>query len=233
MSSLGRHSMFRLALRSVAMLIVCCGALSPADAQDVTEVSLKGAFLFNFVRFATWPADALPSSPTLSACVVGDRAVGAAFSKVVTGRPLDGRTVVVSIVEPGLALPICHVLYLSGLARNQIAEILASHRDTPMLTVSDLEGFAAMGGIVEVFVDTGKMKFRINPASAKRSRVQISSRLLVLAELVNDSPRQPDTGGGPARALTPVRPNKSLFRMGSVQDIGWGAFGDPVGAARR
>src|ERR1044071_1451207 len=99
-----RHS--RHVPRLVALLIVCCWAAAPASAQDVTEVTLKGAFLFNFVRFATWPADALPSAPTLSACVVGDRAVGEAFTKVVTGRPLDGRTVVVSIVEPGLALPI-------------------------------------------------------------------------------------------------------------------------------
>lgn len=233
MPSFAAFSMLRRPSHLAAMLIVCCGALTPVDAQDVTEVSLKGAFLFNFVRFATWPADALPSSPTLSACVVGDRAVGEAFTKVVTGRPLDGRTVVVSIVEPGLALPICHVLYLSGLARNQVAEILSSHRDTPMLTVSDLDGFAAMGGIVEVFVDTGKMKFRINPKSAKRSRVQISSRLLVLAQIVEDGPAPPQPAGGAARAFTPARPSKSLFRMGPGQDITQDMFGDPVGAAVR
>jgi len=213
-----RHS--RHVPRLVALLIVCCWAAAPASAQDVTEVTLKGAFLFNFVRFATWPADALPSSPTLSACVVGDRAVGEAFTKVVTGRPLDGRTVVVSIVEPGLALPICQVLYMSGLARAQVAQIIAANRDTAVLTVSDLDGFAAMGGIVEVFVDTGKMKFRINPNSAKRSRVQISSRLMVLAELVQDGRRPAEPAGGAARGFTPARPSKSLFRF-AVQDSDW------------
>jgi hypothetical protein len=61
--------------------------------------------------------------------------------------------------------------------------------------------------------------------------VQISSRLLVLADLVEESPRQPESG--PARAFTPPRTNKSLFRREPVQGIGWGAFGDPVGAALR
>src|SRR5215510_9500147 len=84
--------------RLVALLIVCCWAIAPASAQDVTEVTLKGAFLFNFVRFATWPTDALPASPTLSACIVGDRALGDAFTKVVAGLPLDGRSIVVSVV---------------------------------------------------------------------------------------------------------------------------------------
>jgi hypothetical protein len=203
------------------LLVVCGGIWSPADAQDVTEVALKGAFLFNFVRFATWPADALPSSPTLSACVVGNRAFGEGFAKVVAGRTLDGRTIVVSIVEPGLALPICHVLYMSAsLPRTQVAEILARHRDTPVLTVSDLDGFAAMGGIVELFVDTGKMKFRINPQSAKRSRVQISSRLLVLAEIVEESPH-PAQPKGPTRAFSPARPTKSILFHGVLQSVDW------------
>jgi len=207
----------RYVLRLAALLVVCCCAVAPATAQDVTEVTLKGAFLFNFVRFATWPAESLPSSPTLSVCIVGDRAVGEAFMKVVTGRPLDGRTIVVSIVEPGLAFPICHVLYLSRLPRNQVAEILASHRDAPVLTVSDLDGFAAMGGMVEMFVDSGKMKFRINPRSAKRARVQISSRLMVLAELVDETqPKDPAT-----RAFTPSRPGKSLFTIDLIPGIDW------------
>src|SRR6185312_5621044 len=99
MPSFTRLCTHRRLPRLVALLVVCSWAVAPASAQDVTEVTLKGAFLFNFVRFATWPADALPASPTLSACIVGDHAVGDAFTRVVAGRPLDGRTIVVSILD--------------------------------------------------------------------------------------------------------------------------------------
>ncbi len=59
-------------------------------------------------------------------------------------------------------------------------------RELPVLTVSDADAFAKRGGIVQMFVEDGKMKFRINARSAKRAGLALSSRLLALAELVDD-----------------------------------------------
>jgi len=59
-------------------------------------------------------------------------------------------------------------------------------RDTPVLTVSDSDTFTKRGGIVQIFVESGKMKFRINSRSARRARLQLSSRLLALAEVVDE-----------------------------------------------
>ena len=99
----------------------------PAHAQDVTEVTLKGAFLFNFARFTEWPADALPAGIAVSACVLGDRAVGDAFSRTVKGKQLRGRAIVmVTIIAPNSPLPMCHLLYLSGVADAAIGEIVSA-----------------------------------------------------------------------------------------------------------
>ncbi|HEU4694331.1 MAG TPA: YfiR family protein, partial [Vicinamibacterales bacterium] len=59
-----------------SLVLLLLGWTAHAHAQDVTEVNLKGAFLFNFARFTEWPADSLPADSTMSACVLGDRAVG-------------------------------------------------------------------------------------------------------------------------------------------------------------
>jgi hypothetical protein len=174
----------RRALCGVLLLLFGWGAR--ADAQDVTEVTLKGAFLFNFARFTEWPADALHPDTAVSACVLGDRAVADAFAKTVKGKQLAGRTIAVTNLPPTGSIPTCHVLYLSGVAETRIAEIVSTLRDTPVLTVSDSETFTKRGGIVQIFVDSGKMKFRINSRSAKRARLQLSSRLLALAEVVDE-----------------------------------------------
>ena len=152
----------------------------------MTEVTLKGAFLFNFARFTEWPADALHPDTAVSACVLGDRAVADAFSKTVKGKQLAGRTIAVTNLPTTGSIPICHVLYLSGVAETRIAEIVSTLRDTPVLTVSDSDTFTKRGGIVQIFVESGKMKFRINSRSAKRARLQLSSRLLALAEVVDE-----------------------------------------------
>ena len=178
-------------LSALTLLILLWGGVLRVSAQDVTEVTLKGAFVFNFARFTEWPADALPPSATVSACVVGDRAVGEALTRTVSTQRLNGRAIVVSILEPGVPLPVCHVLYVSSMARSKTSDVLLALRESPVLTVSDDEAFTTVGGIIQIFVENGKMRFRINPRSAKRARLQLSSRLLALAVLVDEEPRPP------------------------------------------
>ena len=55
-----------------------------------------------------------------------------------------------------------------------------------MFTVSDFDGFASLGGVAQLFIENGKVRFAINPASALRARLQISSKVLALAKLVKD-----------------------------------------------
>jgi hypothetical protein len=170
-------------------------------AQDVTEVSLKGAFIFNFARFTEWPPETLPPSGAVSACVVGDRGVGEALKRAVSGQKLNGRAIVVSILEPHVALPACHFLYVSGVPRARMAEIVYGVHEAPVLTVSDDDSFIKAGGMIQVFIESGKMRFRINPKSAKRARLQLSSRLLALADLVDgDAPPPPPAMAGASKA---------------------------------
>ena len=168
------------------LLLLVCSSARRVEAQDVTEVTLKGAFLFNFARFTEWPADALQPDTTVSACVFGDRAVADAFAKTVKGKQLAGRAIAVTTIAANESIPPCHLLYLSGVAEARIAEIVSTLRDTPVLTVSDSDAFTKRGGIVQIFVESGKMKFRINSRSARRARLQLSSRLLALAEVVDE-----------------------------------------------
>ena len=185
-ASFGRRRPARPAPGLVIALLLLAGCVPPAHAQDVTEVTLKGAFLFNFARFTEWPADALPTDATVSACILGDRPVAEAFSRTVRGKQLAGRSIAVTMIAPEASLPVCHLLYVSNLAASRIAEIVAALRGAPVLTISDSEQFTARGGIIQVFVESGKMRFRINSRSAKRAGLQLSSRLLALAEVVDE-----------------------------------------------
>ena len=90
------------------LVLLLLGWTAVAHAQDVTEVGLKGAFLFNFARFTEWPAESLPADSTVSACVLGDRAVCDAFARQVKGKQVGGRHVNVTIVDADSPLPMCH-----------------------------------------------------------------------------------------------------------------------------
>ena len=167
-------------------VFVLCGVT--ARMQNVTEPSLKAAFVYNFAMFTEWPPDALPATATFTMCVLGDVPVGDALERTVKGRLLSGRSISVSRVEIDGALRSCHLLYVSDVTAAQIAAILTAVRDAPVLTISDVDGFARLGGIAHVFVESGKMRFDVNLDPARRSRLQVSSKLLTLAAHIHDGP---------------------------------------------
>jgi hypothetical protein len=162
-------------------LLVSAGTL----AQGTAEPALKAAFLYNFVKFTDWPADAAPSDAAIRLCVLGDEAVGTALEQTVKNRQVDGHPLSMARVNVDGALS-CHLLYVTGLDRRRSMQLIERVQGAPVFTVSDLEAFAALGGVGQLFVENGKMRFALNPASAQRAGLRISSKLLALAKMVND-----------------------------------------------
>jgi hypothetical protein len=151
-------------------------------AQDVTEPALKAAYIVNFAIFTTWPVGAVPAAGPLVMCVVGDAAVGEALEEMVKGRVIAGRRVSVSQVAVAGPKRPCHTLYVSGVVAAQVAQMVAGVRDAPVLTISDLDGFTAAGGIVQFFFENSHLRFNVKLESAKRADLQISSKLLTLSK---------------------------------------------------
>jgi hypothetical protein len=177
---------WRRGLGAALAVAVVCSAVG--RAQDVTEPSLKAAFIYNFAKFTEWPADVLSGTTPFTACVLGDTPIGDALERSVKGRQLGGRGITVQRVAPDSPLKACHLLYISGLKTAQIAGVVEAVKGAPVLTISDVDDFARLGGIAHVFVENGKMRFDLNLELAKRARLQLSSKLLVLAARVHDAP---------------------------------------------
>jgi hypothetical protein len=154
----------------------------PASAQDVTEPALKASYIYNFAKFTEWPADVAAAAEPFVICVLGDPAVGDALERAVTGRLLNGHRIAVSQVPVAGPQSGCHILYVSRMTAGQSARVVAGLRDGPVLTIGDIEGFTDVGGIAQLFFENGRLRFGVNLASAKRARLQISSRLLALAK---------------------------------------------------
>jgi uncharacterized protein DUF4154 len=184
-SRLARVSWRRGAGAALAACLLCA---STAQTQDVTELSLKAAFVYNFAKFTEWPSDALPATASFTACVLGDGPISDALERTVKGRLLSGRSINVSRMTLDGPLRTCHLLYVSGVTAAQVSAIVTMVKGAPVLTISDLDDFAPLGGIAHVFVEDGRMRFDLNLDRARLSRLQLSSKLLTLASRVNDGP---------------------------------------------
>lgn len=170
--------------RRAAICAWLCVCAATVIAQDVTESSLKAAFVHNFIKFTSWPPAILPRSAPLVACVVGDEAFAGVLGKYVRGQPVDGHDIVVQTIAFGAPLRSCHLVYVSGLTGSRAAEVAASLNGSPVLTLSDIDQFAHGGGMVQFYSDQGGLRFRVNLVNTKRSGLQLGSQLLSLATII-------------------------------------------------
>jgi YfiR/HmsC-like len=170
-----------VALLRRAALLVLLAAL-PLGAQEL-EYQLKAAFLYNFVKFVEWPAEAFNGEKSpLSICIHGTDPFGDTLDTVVRGETVGERGLIVQRPESLSDLRDCHVLFVSRSEKARLPEILARVEGEPVLTVGDADGFLKAGGIINFVLEENKVRFAINPEAAERNRLKISSKLLRLAK---------------------------------------------------
>ena len=155
-------------------------ASSQTGAQS--DVAVKAAFIYNFAKFTEWPS--LPDGGFLMICVAGDDAVAAALSETVQGQTVGGHAFDVERSLNSATWKVCHLLYVADTETRRSTAGLTGLKTLPVLTVSDSKGFAQNGGIVELYLETGRMRFAINVTAAERSGLRLNSRLLGLARIV-------------------------------------------------
>jgi YfiR/HmsC-like len=186
----GRASSGRLQLLFSTLVAVLLVLLAPSLVRAETADQVKAAFLFNFARYVEWPPSAFASDKQpIRLCVLGQAELEGVVSRIVSGRSVRGRPVEVAGVADLAATAGCHLLFLgagAGVSGSVVAQSLGAEA---IFTISDEPGFAAGGGIANFILVDQKIRFEINPGSAKRAGLRISSSLLRLAKLVGESGR--------------------------------------------
>jgi len=161
---------------------------APLAAQTAAISKVKAAFLYNFAKFAEWPADSLPPGERLQLCVVGDDAVADALEETIKGRAIEGHELSVRVVGNDAMVRTCHLVYVDGRDSRRSSALIAALKGTPILSVGDGEKFAELGGVAQLVLEQDRMRFAVNVTAVERSRLRLSSKLLSLASIVKERP---------------------------------------------
>ena len=156
------------------------------EEVTVTEYDVKAAFLLNFVRFVDW-SDRMrgDTDKELILGIAGEDRFGNALN-LIRGAKVKNRTLVIKNVVDSNSLINCDILFISSSEKDRLPTLMAALKDLPILTVSEIEGFAQRGGIINFIIVEKKIRFEINPDAAKQVGIHISSQLLQLARIVTD-----------------------------------------------
>ena len=170
----------------IDLLVVTCNWTLSDEAEGFSEYDVKAAFLFNFIRFVDWSDRTRDKTDReLILGIAGEDHFGNALNSI-RDRKIKGRTLVIIDATAINRLADCDILFISSSEKERLPSIMAALKDLPILTVSELEGFAERGGMINFIIVGNRVHFEVNPDAAKRVGIHISSQLLKLARIVTD-----------------------------------------------
>ena len=186
---LARPTCRRLRLSLVFCLLVSSMILRTAAGQggSAEEYELKAAMLYNLTQFVEWPASAYPNpqAPILL-CIIGRDPFGSALTSVALKKAVNGRPLLIFHPQIDKDVRGCQILYISSSERKTTPQIFSTLDGASVLTVGEMTQFAANGGMIQFSLADQQVHFDINLEAASRAGLKISSKLLVLAQIVKN-----------------------------------------------
>lgn len=160
-----------------------------AQTDRSSESKVEARNLFNFTKFVEWPDSSFddPQAPLVFGIMGNEPYFGLHLRRIAAGEKVQGRGIVIRNQHFGDDLRRCHVLFVGASERRHIGQILASLQSASVLTVSDIQGFADLGGAVEILMEQDRARFVVNLDAATQSKLRVSAKLLALAHVVNHS----------------------------------------------
>jgi len=162
------------------LLSIAYALLAVADAAEKDTVSreyqLKTAYLLHFAELTEWP-----ESTPITICLDGNSPLRA-YLPALEGVAVHDQLLHVS-QERHPAIADCQILFVSD--PNLLhTPLLTQAQSQHVLLVSDTEGFARNGGMIQFTLRDDKLKLVINLTSVKQAGLKLSSKLLRMAEIL-------------------------------------------------
>ncbi len=154
-----------------------------AQEATITEYGVKAAQIYRLAHTIDWPTSAFQNdnSPIIF-YIFGEDPFGDDIKYIrnlaIQFGKNKGRKITVRYTTRLEELEFCHILFINQSERTRLASIFDKIKDWPVLTVSDFEGFAERGGIINFFWYERKIRFEINVDALRRAGLSVASQVL-------------------------------------------------------
>jgi hypothetical protein len=168
---------------TLVIALLTCSNFNIAQTPATPEYQVKAVFLFNFTHFINWPPSSFSSDQAPFVIgIFGNNPFGSYLNEVVSVEKVNGHPIVVNYYKNIEDIKTCHILFVNKTDINRINEF-QTFNDRNTLTVSDSPDFMQKGGMIRFFTRNNKIQLQINLDAVKSAKLDVSSKLLRLAEI--------------------------------------------------
>lgn len=167
----------------VVCIVFNSGLLS-AQQGDLKN-KIKAAYLYNFTKFIVWPNF---QDEVFNICLLGKDPFGPVINPI-ENRIANNRPIRLHRVERNQAIDFCQILYLGD---SKVWQNYAADNYSEILTISSLaendiqvvkREQQQQAVMIAFFIQDGKVRLRINVEKLRSSGLEVSAKLLEIAEV--------------------------------------------------
>jgi hypothetical protein len=173
-----------VALTIVVSVTAAAGwAVRPAAAAEtaVREYLIKAAFIYDMLKATQWPK---AHAGRVVLCVLGRDPFGAAWRSI-EGRPVGRGKLDVVQLQDANGLAGCDALFVGTSERAAWQQIRGALAARPILTMSEMTGFAQDGGMVALMNVDNRLRFDVNLKAVRKAGLAINTDALEQANMVH------------------------------------------------
>jgi hypothetical protein len=160
-----------------------------AQGANISEYAVKASYLSNFADYVKWPKTAFPdeNSPIVLG-ILGEDPFGSTLDDAIKGKTTAGRALTIKRFnsfdkDQMNELRNCHILFISVSEQDNVREILSNLKGAKILTVSEIDRFPTIGGIVKFNQEGDIIGLVVNKKNAIMAGLKLSSKLLKVSKI--------------------------------------------------
>lgn len=168
------------------LLYLCFLAMAlQGNAQGTVsrEYKVKAVFIYNFSQFVVWPplSYANSSAPFVIG-ILGRDYFGDFLEATIANENIMGHPMIFKRYSDAAEISDCQILFIANAKMTKA--IAAAANDHAILTVGDDANFIKNGGMIRFFTENNRIRFEINASAVKAAHLEISSKLLRVARVL-------------------------------------------------
>lgn len=168
---------------TILFLLVFCASLF-SNAQNYSAYEVKGAYLFHFTKYVTWPNYNLGREKFVIGLYGGDPFQGK-LPLILKGRKFHNSLFKVVSLTDKQQLKDIDMVFISNTKKFELIKLIEELSDRNILIVGDnIKGFCEIGGHINFTASDDRYRVEVNRRAIEKAGLQISSRLLSIARII-------------------------------------------------
>ncbi|AHM60722.1 hypothetical protein D770_12330 [Flammeovirgaceae bacterium 311] len=164
----------------IIVIALCLLPVSSLLAQAVNHKA-QSVFLFNFARYAEWPASA-PDNEVIRFGIMGKTEVFKELDEVLKVKTINGKKCQVEKIANPATAGYYHIIFVADNESSKLAELLKALGDKPTLVVTERDNLVRKGAAISfIIADDQKLHFQLNTNALNKAKIQLANSLKSLA----------------------------------------------------